>query len=72
MKPAPFEHRAPTAIGEVLTLLDEYAPDACLIAGGQSLVPLLNFRLSRPSILIDLNRIPELAYIRKLSKGTRL
>jgi CO/xanthine dehydrogenase FAD-binding subunit len=64
MKPAPFDHCAPTDVDEVLTLLREHAPDARLLAGGQSLVPLLNFRLSRPSMLIDLNKIPDLAYIR--------
>lgn len=64
MKPAPFDHCAPTEMEEVLSLLSEHAPDACLLAGGQSLVPLLNFRLSRPSLLIDLNKIPDLAYIR--------
>lgn len=64
MKPAPFDHCAPTDVDEVLSLLSEHAPDARLLAGGQSLVPLLNFRLSRPSLLIDLNKIPDLAYIR--------
>ena len=64
MKPAPFEHCAPTDVGEVLTLLSDHAPDARLLAGGQSLVPLLNFRLSRPALLIDLNRISDLSYIR--------
>lgn len=64
MKPAPFDHCAPTDVDEVLSLLSDHAPDARLLAGGQSLVPLLNFRLSRPSLLIDLNKIPDLAYIR--------
>ena len=64
MKPAAFQHVAPTAIDEVLSLLSEHAPDARVLAGGQSLVPLMNFRLSCPSILIDLNRVEDLAYIR--------
>lgn len=49
----------------MLSLLRDHAPDARLLAGGQSLVPLLNFRLSRPSLLIDLNHVPDLAYIRE-------
>jgi CO/xanthine dehydrogenase FAD-binding subunit len=64
MKPAVFEHVAPATIGEVLSLLSEHAPDGRILAGGQSLVPLMNFRLSCPSILIDLNNVEELAYIR--------
>lgn len=64
MKPAAFQHVVPTAIDEVLSLLSEHSPDARVLAGGQSLVPLMNFRLSCPSILIDLNRVEELAYIR--------
>lgn len=64
MKPAAFRHVAPTAIDEVLSLLREHAPDARVLAGGQSLVPVMNFRLSCPSILIDLNRVEDLAYIR--------
>ena len=63
MKPAPFHYIVPTSIDEALALLEEHAPDARLLAGGQSLVPMMNFRLSRPSHLIDLNGIPELAFI---------
>jgi len=64
MKPAVFKHVAPTAIEEVLSLLSEHAPGARVLAGGQSLVPLMNFRMSRPSMLIDLNRVRGLDYIR--------
>lgn len=70
MKPAPFVHVAPGSLAEVVALLAEHAPDARPLAGGQSLVPVMNFRLSRPSVLIDLNRVPELAYIR--DDGTHL
>ena len=63
MKPAPFHYIVPTSIDEALALLEEHAPDARLLAGGQSLVPMMNFRLSRPSHLIDLNGIPELAFV---------
>lgn len=60
MKPAAFEYRAPRSLEEVFGLL-EANPEAKLLAGGQSLVPVLNFRLAAPPLLIDLNRIPELA-----------
>ena len=62
MKPAAFDYRAPTSLDEAFALL-EANPDAKLLAGGQSLVPVLNFRLATPPLLIDLNRIPELARI---------
>ncbi|HEV8614538.1 MAG TPA: xanthine dehydrogenase family protein subunit M [Methylomirabilota bacterium] len=65
MKPAPFEYHAPGTVEEALALLTRYGGDAKLLAGGQSLVPLLNFRLSRPAALVDLNRIPALAGIRE-------
>lgn len=64
MKPAAFRHVAPTALDEVLSLLSEHSSDARVLAGGQSLVPVMNFRLSCPSLLIDLNRVEDLAYIR--------
>ena len=61
MKPAPFRHFAPSSIDEALALLHEHAPDARALAGGQSLVPMMNFRLAQPPVLVDLNRIPALA-----------
>lgn len=64
MKPPRFEYYDPASIDEAVTLLAEHGADAKLLAGGQSLVPLLNMRLSRPAALIDLNRISNLAYIR--------
>lgn len=64
MKPAPFKYYAPTTIDEVLTYLVEYGDEAKILAGGQSLVPTMNFRLAQPSVLIDLNRVNELFYIR--------
>ncbi|MBI4270587.1 MAG: xanthine dehydrogenase family protein subunit M [Candidatus Rokubacteria bacterium] len=65
MKPAKFEYHAPTSVEQALELLGRYGGDAKVLAGGQSLMPLLNFRLSRPAALVDLNRIPSLAYIRE-------
>ncbi len=64
MKPPPFEYTAPTSIPEVVALLQEHDFEAKILAGGQSLMPLLNMRLARPSILIDVARIPDLDYIR--------
>ena len=65
MKPPKFDYHAPPTLDEALALLVRYDGDAKLLAGGQSLVPLLNFRLARPAALIDLNPIKSLAYIRE-------
>ncbi len=64
MKPAAFEYYAPTNLSEVLGLLAELGDRAKPLAGGQSLVPMMNFRLVRPSHLIDLNQVGELSYLR--------
>jgi 2-furoyl-CoA dehydrogenase FAD binding subunit len=58
MKPAPFGYAAPTRLEEAVRLLAEDA-DAMVLAGGQSLLPLLNFRMARPSLLVDIKRIEE-------------
>ena len=63
MKPPRFDYRAPESLDEALDLLADSGPDARILAGGQSLVPVLNFRLARPGLLIDINRIAELAGI---------
>jgi CO/xanthine dehydrogenase FAD-binding subunit len=63
MKPAPFKYYAPTSVQEALALLAEHGYDAKVLAGGQSLIPTMNFRLSQPAVLVDLNRISELFYI---------
>jgi CO/xanthine dehydrogenase FAD-binding subunit len=64
MKPAAFEYHRPTEMPEALRLLTELGDEAKLLAGGQSLVPLMNFRLARPAHLIDLNRVAGLGYVR--------
>jgi carbon-monoxide dehydrogenase medium subunit len=69
MKPAPFGYYAPTTIEEALSHLAEYGYDAKVLAGGQSLIPMMNFRLVQPAVLVDLNNIPELAYIRPDENG---
>jgi carbon-monoxide dehydrogenase medium subunit len=63
MKPAPFEYYVPDSIEQALDLLHEHGDAAKLLAGGQSLVPAMNFRVVQPGILIDLNRVGELKYI---------
>jgi CO/xanthine dehydrogenase FAD-binding subunit len=65
MKPPRFEYFAPTSVDEALALLAEHGEGAKVLAGGQSLVPLLNFRLVRPPQVVDLNEIPGLGYIRE-------
>ena len=65
MKPPKFDYHAPKTVDEALALLTRYDGEAKILAGGQSLMPLLNFRLSRPAALVDLNRIPALAYIKE-------
>jgi aerobic carbon-monoxide dehydrogenase medium subunit len=65
MKPAKFDYHAPATIDEAVALLARYGGDAKVLAGGQSLMPMLNFRLARPAALVDVNRIAALAYIRE-------
>ncbi|OLA96522.1 MAG: molybdopterin dehydrogenase [Candidatus Rokubacteria bacterium 13_2_20CM_69_15_2] len=72
MKPAKFDYHAPTSLDDAVALLQRYGGDAKILAGGQSLMPLLNFRLSRPAALVDLNRIASLAYIREENGQVRL
>jgi CO/xanthine dehydrogenase FAD-binding subunit len=62
VKPAPFHYEAPRTVEAALPLL---GADAKILAGGQSLVPIMNFRLARPATLVDVNRVEELAYLRK-------
>jgi CO/xanthine dehydrogenase FAD-binding subunit len=69
VKPPPFDHVAPGTLEEALATLAAGGPDAKLIAGGQSLIPLLAFRLLRPALLVDLNRVPGLASVRPLEDG---
>jgi len=64
MKPAPFSYHAPRSVDDALRLLAD-KPNARLLAGGQSLVPIMNFRLATPDHLIDLNRIPALRGLRE-------
>ena len=65
MKPAPFDYFDPRTVDEAVSLLQQHEGDAKLLAGGQSLMPLLNMRLARPAVLVDLNRVDGLDYIRE-------
>ena len=65
MKPAAFAWHRPASVEEALSLLARFGGDAKPLAGGQSLVPAMNFRLARPSVLIDLNGVASLSYIKE-------
>lgn len=69
MKPAAFDYVRPKTLDQALTLLNEHGDDAKILAGGQSLVPAMNFRLVQPSLLIDINDLKELDYIRSNGSG---
>jgi len=69
MKPAKFDYYDPTNLEEALALLDTHQGDGKVLAGGQSLMPLLNMRLARPNIVVDINRIQELNYVRASDGG---
>jgi aerobic carbon-monoxide dehydrogenase medium subunit len=69
MKPAKFDYYDPMTLEEALTLLDTHQGDGKVLAGGQSLMPLLNMRLARPNIVVDINRIKELNYVRASDGG---
>ncbi|MEE9148815.1 MAG: xanthine dehydrogenase family protein subunit M [Candidatus Tectomicrobia bacterium] len=69
MKPAPFDYYAPTDLAEALALLAQYGDDAKVLAGGQSLMPLMNMRLARPQVVIDINRLAALASISQTPAG---
>jgi CO/xanthine dehydrogenase FAD-binding subunit len=65
MKPAPFQMFRPESLADALAMVAEHADDVRLLAGGQSLVPLLNFRLAAPAVIVDLNRVRQLAGVRR-------
>jgi CO/xanthine dehydrogenase FAD-binding subunit len=72
VKPAAFEYDRPTSLDEALALLAEHGPDGKVLAGGQSLLPLLSMRLAAPGRLIDINSLTELAYVRTEPDGVRV
>src|SRR5947208_14708063 len=72
MKPAPFDYVAPTTIAEAVGVLAEAGGGATVLAGGQTLMPLLALRMSQPFILVDINRIGALAGISRTPESTRI
>lgn len=65
MIPGAFEYHARTSLGEALALLAQLGDEAKVLAGGQSLIPMMKLRLAMPRHLVDINRIPGLAYVRE-------
>jgi CO/xanthine dehydrogenase FAD-binding subunit len=72
MKPAAFEYVVANSIEQAVAVLAQAGGDAKILAGGQSLVPMLNFRLLRPAILVDINRIPDLAFIEDAGDAVKI
>ncbi|MGH2678672.1 MAG: FAD binding domain-containing protein [Actinomycetota bacterium] len=72
MFPARFEYAAPTSIEEALSLLTERGDEAKVLAGGQSLIPLMKLRFAAPGLIVDLNRIPGLGFIEESDGGLRI
>jgi aerobic carbon-monoxide dehydrogenase medium subunit len=72
VKPAPFEYVAPRTLQEAIAALASGGTDAKVLAGGQSLIPLLNFRLARPTLLVDLNRVTELIHVSSRDRGVAI
>jgi len=69
MKPAPFDYQAPHSLEEALALKAQYGDDAKFLAGGQSLIPAMNFRLVQASLLVDVNGLPSLDFVREAHGG---
>ncbi len=69
MKPAPFDYHRPATVDETVALLERHGPDTKVLAGGQSLLPMMKLRLARPTALVDINRVRELAYVRAADDG---
>jgi len=72
MKPVAFEYHAPDSLEQALDLMRKHADDAKILAGGQSLVPAMNFRIVQPGMLVDLNRLQELSYIQEDGNAIRV
>ena len=69
MKPPRFDYLAPRTLDEALAHLHHHGDQAKILAGGQSLIPMLNFRLAHPGVVVDVNRLIELAYVRQHDGG---
>ena len=69
MKPPRFDYLAPRTLDEALAHLHHHGDQAKILAGGQSLIPMLNFRLAHPGVVVDVNRLTDLAYVRQHDGG---
>src|SRR2546421_476681 len=72
MKPPAFRYHRPATVGDALAVLAEVGSDGKVLAGGQSLVPVLNMRLAAPGHLVDINRLRDLAYVRVAPGAVRV
>ena len=70
MYPSRFRYEAPRSLGEAIALLRDGGEDAKVLAGGQSLVPLMKLRFASPELIVDINNVPDLAYHRADPDGT--
>jgi carbon-monoxide dehydrogenase medium subunit len=65
MIPQSFEYLRPETLSEAIALLDQYGETAKVLSGGQSLIPMMKFRLARPEYIVDINRITDLQYVKE-------
>lgn len=72
MKPAPFVYHAPTSLGAALMLKAEHGDEAKFLAGGQSLIPAMNYRIANPALLVDVNKLAALDYIHVVAGELRI
>jgi len=72
MKPSPFDYIAADSLEQALKIKSEHGDDIKPLAGGQSLIPAMNFRVAQPSLLLDLNNVEELRYIKKENGEMRI
>src|ERR1700730_5418886 len=72
MLPAAFDYRSPASLEEALKLLEERGDDAKVMAGGQSLIPLLKLRFSQPALVIDIGRLPGMSEIKREDGHVRI
>jgi len=72
MKPPVFDYRPAHSVEEAHALLQRYGSDARILAGGQSLVPLMKMRLARPAVLVDINKISQLDFVRPHENQTAI
>jgi CO/xanthine dehydrogenase FAD-binding subunit len=72
VKPAPFEYERPRSVEEAVAILAEHGDEAKVLAGGQSLLPLLNMRMARPTLLVDINHVAHIDNIARAGSAARV